>query len=137
MRRKIGMTTQSTYTIEPHFIGVRNSSQEVFYIWELNTLYGCVKPEPFWAEHKHSNVCEVYFCLSQWAGLSTGGFVGDAEQCWKVFHIKSFRPNMQKLHQRNQIYFHTLTLAIEKTSLPDRSAPSLFALQVIFLLLLS
>ena len=44
---------------------------------------------------------------------------------------------MQKLHQENQIYFHTLTLAIEKNLLPDTSGPSLFALQVIFLLLLS
>ena len=86
------MTTQSTYTIEPHFMKLWNSSQEVFYIWELNTLYGCVKNQSHFGPNINIPMSARF--TSVWASgqvsINREGFVGDAEQCWKVFHIKSF-----------------------------------------------
>lgn len=63
----------------------------MFYIWELNTFYSCVKkPEPFWAEHKHSSVCEVVLRPSQGrVSIRREGFGRDAGQRWRAFHRKS------------------------------------------------
>lgn len=77
----------------------------MFYIWELNTLYSCVKkkPEPFWAEHKHSNVYEVYFC----GAVSRAGFCrgeGPATSSRGPFHGRQ-----AAVPSRKSIHFHTFT----------------------------
>lgn len=120
------MTTQSTYTIEPHFMKLWNSSQEVFYIWELNTLYGCVKNQSHFGPNINIPMSARFTSVER-----VGRFLSTGRDSWvtqnsagKSSTSSHFPSNMQKLHQENQIYFYILTLAIEKTSSPTDQPPA-------------
>ena len=90
------------------------------------TLQLCKKPEPFWTEHKHSNVYEVYLFL-----LSKPGRLLSTWRDLCVKHDGAEKPSTpshfpfdtQTFHQENQMCFHTCTMATEITSQLRRQRP--------------